>query len=236
MIELKQDNLLFTFPEVHPDARLSIEFQRTLRIPDDGRTYPLPPGLGRFPLRHVDDHATNVPPRWLEHGGVLLPMYQSEALWLRFESGHVGDREASYPFAIKVATGKVCAVTGKSWSDGLAQQSAGLHGRSESTMARRLLRRQGQHPPVCRDAAWGRLHGRGADHQQGRTWRLADYRISDEKGDLREALSKNAARSCEGPYGRGIFACVIRHATMTAKWAWHPADSCTRKSTRILLA
>ena len=29
---------------------LTIAFQRTLRIPDDGRTYPLPAGLGAFPL------------------------------------------------------------------------------------------------------------------------------------------------------------------------------------------
>jgi hypothetical protein len=31
--------------------RLGISFHRTLRVPDDGRTYPLPPGLGRFPVR-----------------------------------------------------------------------------------------------------------------------------------------------------------------------------------------
>jgi len=28
----------------------AVSFQRTLRIPDDGGVYPLPPGLGRFPL------------------------------------------------------------------------------------------------------------------------------------------------------------------------------------------
>jgi hypothetical protein len=33
MIELKKDSLVFTFPEVHPDAKLTIDFQRTLRIP-----------------------------------------------------------------------------------------------------------------------------------------------------------------------------------------------------------
>lgn len=27
-----------------------VEFQRTLRIPDDGNEYPLPPGLGSFPI------------------------------------------------------------------------------------------------------------------------------------------------------------------------------------------
>jgi hypothetical protein len=113
MIEMKQDALEFRFPEVHRRAVLRVEFQRTLRIPDDGRDYPLPPGLGRFPLRHVDDAAARVPERWLAHGGVMLPMYQSEALWLRFESPH------DYPFAIKVGTGKVDAVTGRPWSDAL---------------------------------------------------------------------------------------------------------------------
>jgi hypothetical protein len=113
MIELRENKLVFTFPEVHGDARLSIDFQRTLRIPDDERAYPLPPGLGRFPVRHVDDFPTMVPPRWLEHGGVLLPMYQSEALWLYFLGG--------YPCAVRVATGKIDAVTGKTLRSGLAR-------------------------------------------------------------------------------------------------------------------
>jgi len=37
MIELKKDSLVFSFPEVHADAKISIEFLRTLRIPDDGK-------------------------------------------------------------------------------------------------------------------------------------------------------------------------------------------------------
>ena len=111
MIELKRDRLRFSFPEVHKEAKLEIHFQRTLRIPDDGKTYPLPPGLGRFPLRHVDDFAEAMPESWIQHGGVFLPMYQSEALWICF-GGH-------YPFAVKVATGKIDAVTGKTWSDGI---------------------------------------------------------------------------------------------------------------------
>jgi len=111
MIELRENKLVFTFPEVHEDARLSIDFQRTLRIPDDERTYRLPPGLGRFPVRHVDDFPDKVPPRWLEHGGVMLPMYQSEALWLYFLGG--------YPCAVRVATGKIDAVTGKTLRPGL---------------------------------------------------------------------------------------------------------------------
>lgn len=113
MIELESDTLAFSFPDVHRDARLRIGFQRTLRLPDDGRSYSLPPGLGRFPVRHVDDFADRVPSRWLEHGGVMLPMYQSEAMWLNFTS------PTGYPFAVKVAAGKVNAVTGEGWSDGL---------------------------------------------------------------------------------------------------------------------
>ena len=113
MIELHGDALVFRFPEVHEHAVLHVELQRTLRIPDDERSYPLPPGLGRFPLRHVDDFAARVPPEWVRHGGVLLPMYQSEAMWLRFSSPH------AFPFAVKVATGKIDAVTGEEWREGL---------------------------------------------------------------------------------------------------------------------
>jgi len=96
MIELKHDSLIFSFPELHPEARLSIDFQRTLRIPDDGKDYPLPPGLGQFPMKHVDDYADNVPSCWIEHGGVMLPMYQSEALWLNFDSDYLPDHDTCH--------------------------------------------------------------------------------------------------------------------------------------------
>lgn len=62
MIELKHDQLVIRVPEVHPGAACSVDFQRTLRIPDDNREHFLPPGLGHFPLKHVDDYATKLPP------------------------------------------------------------------------------------------------------------------------------------------------------------------------------
>ena len=74
MLELKDNQLIFKFADVHPEAELTITFQRTLRIPDDGRTWPLPPGLGHFPIEPVDDHAGVVPRAWIRHGGVMLPM------------------------------------------------------------------------------------------------------------------------------------------------------------------
>lgn len=111
MITLEHDRLEFRFPEVHARARCSIDFQRTLRIPDDGKDYPLPPGLSPFPLRHLDDHAGRLPEKWRRRGGVIMPMHQAEALWLNFD--------ATYPFAVKVATGKVCAITGDAWASHL---------------------------------------------------------------------------------------------------------------------
>jgi len=122
MIELKNDALQFSFPEVHPGAKLTIDFQRTLRIPDDDKTYPLPPGLGNFPLRHVDDFADKTPAQWIQHGGVMLPMYQSEAMWICFNAHHVDGHWADYPFAIKVATGKINAVSGEPWKTGLNRE------------------------------------------------------------------------------------------------------------------
>ena len=119
MVELIGDTLVFSFPEVHPEARLTVTFQRTLRIPDNGKTYPLPPGLGSFPLKHVDDFAREVPPSWSAHGGVMLPMYQSEALWLLFSSRWIGAHGTEYPFAVKIAAGKINAVTGQPWSNDL---------------------------------------------------------------------------------------------------------------------
>ncbi len=91
----------------------TITFQRTLRIPDDGKTYPLPPGLGAFPIRRVDDYADRVPSEWRERGGVFLPMYQREAMWLSFA------RTWWKPCAVKVGVGKICALTGERWSNEL---------------------------------------------------------------------------------------------------------------------
>jgi hypothetical protein len=89
---------------------VTITFHRTLRIPDDGRAYPLPPSLGAFPLRLVRDYASRVPDGWAARGGVFLPMYQREAMWLAFDGA---------PHALKIGVGKVCAISGERWSEGL---------------------------------------------------------------------------------------------------------------------
>ncbi len=113
-ISLHNDTIEFSFPEVHEDARCRIEFQRTLRLPNNDETYPLPAGLGNFPLRHLDDHASGLPAPVVRRGGLLMPMWQSEAMWISFSSfgRRVHDR---YPFAVKIATGKINAVNGDEW-------------------------------------------------------------------------------------------------------------------------
>ncbi|MEV7520236.1 hypothetical protein [Streptomyces sp. NPDC091371] len=92
---------------------VQIRFIRTLRLPERG-THSLPPGLGEFPLRRVEDYPDTVPPEWLAKGGVMLPVYLREAMWLSFG----GTRE---PAALQVGVGKVCAVSGKRWTGRLAR-------------------------------------------------------------------------------------------------------------------
>ncbi|MEU1621195.1 hypothetical protein ABZ479_28335 [Streptomyces sp. NPDC005722] len=93
---------------------VTVRFMRTLRLPETG-THPLPPGLGTFPLRRVSDHPGTAPQEWLARGGVMLPVYQREAMWLSFS--------ASAPAALQVGVGKVCAVSGRPWNDRLSQDT-----------------------------------------------------------------------------------------------------------------
>jgi len=93
---------------------LSINFQRTLRIPDNDDNHSLPPGMGTFPIFRVEDYADTVPSHWLGQGGVFIPMYQREALWISFQA-----KQAS---AVKVAAGMINAVSGKTWNDALLDQ------------------------------------------------------------------------------------------------------------------
>ena len=86
MPTLEDDTLVFRFPSIDDDVSFSIDFQRTLRIPDSDQTYSLPPGLGAFPLRHVDDFTSKLPAVTNARGGVMLPMWQAEAMWLNFSN------------------------------------------------------------------------------------------------------------------------------------------------------
>ena len=85
---------------VHLGDRFSVGLHRTLRIPDDGKVYPLPPGFGLFPLGTPPGSASG---RTLE---LIVPLFQREALWLGFSA-------ASWkPSAVKVIAGGINAVSG----------------------------------------------------------------------------------------------------------------------------
>jgi hypothetical protein len=101
------------FTDPGSNTAFSVTFQRTLRIPDDGKDYPLPPGLGAFPVRRVLAYRDRVPAEWVKTSGVFLPMYQREAMWVSFAPRHWR------PNAVKVAAGKVNAVSGKPWDQTL---------------------------------------------------------------------------------------------------------------------
>jgi hypothetical protein len=118
MIYLKDDCLEISFPELQSNAGIRINFQRTLRIPDDEKTHSLPPGLGKFPLRHIEDFDLDKHNHLKERGGIIMPMFQAEAMWLNFDTIPSFD-DMEYPIAVKIGTGKICAVSGESWNSTL---------------------------------------------------------------------------------------------------------------------
>ncbi|MFJ6571793.1 hypothetical protein ACIQNU_30755 [Streptomyces sp. NPDC091292] len=95
-------------------GRVRVRFIRTLRLPESG-THPLPPGLGEFPVRRVEDYPDTVPAEWRARGGVMLPVFLREAMWLSFGG-------TTEPSALQVGVGKVCAVSGEPWTGTLARK------------------------------------------------------------------------------------------------------------------
>jgi hypothetical protein len=90
---------------IHVGDRFALSLQRTLRIPNDGRTYPLPPGLGMFPVFKASDFPDHLPSSWLRENNFFIPMYQREALWLGFSA------TAWKPNAVMIAVGSVNAIS-----------------------------------------------------------------------------------------------------------------------------
>jgi hypothetical protein len=76
-------------------ARLEITLERTIRVPEDSTLHYLPPSLGEFPVRRV--------PKL----GFVVPVYQREALWIRFRAPR-GEWTAIEPSAggVNILTGK----------------------------------------------------------------------------------------------------------------------------------
>src|SRR4051812_7010995 len=95
--------------QIYIGDRFSLSFQRTLRIPENNQIYPLPPGLGVFPIRKVEDYRDRLPGSWRGRSGIFIPMYQREALWLGF------DGTSWKPNAVQIGVGGINAISGKTW-------------------------------------------------------------------------------------------------------------------------
>jgi hypothetical protein len=119
MIYLEDDKLIMRFPDLDWDAGVEINLKRTLRIPDDRRLHDLPPDAGNFPLRHIEDYDLGENNNLKDRGGLLMPMFQGDGMFLQFKAFDQGSPRGALPIAIKIGTGKVCALSGKPWEEGL---------------------------------------------------------------------------------------------------------------------
>lgn len=111
-LDRKSRKLIVRVDETNPEVKMEIHFERTRRVPDDGKTHDPPPGLGPFPLELLDDFQTSLPPAWRDRGGVIMPVRPSEAMWIAFAQN-------GYPCAIKIGAGDFNAVNGEPWTEEL---------------------------------------------------------------------------------------------------------------------
>ncbi|KAK4139151.1 uncharacterized protein C8A04DRAFT_33378 [Dichotomopilus funicola] len=92
------------------EPQLVISFQRTIRIPEDSKDYDLPPGLGRVPLFNIHPFSGMLPPEMVAQGGLFMPMYQFEAVWIQFQYKSELDRKK---FVIRPFLGGVNGISGE---------------------------------------------------------------------------------------------------------------------------
>ena len=108
---LENDRLKIRFPDLHENAGVKIDLQRTLRLPDNGDIHDLPPRLGNFSLHHIEDFDLDSNNHLIKRGRVIMPMFQTDALWVKLESIIVTGEE-DYPIAVSIGTGEICALSG----------------------------------------------------------------------------------------------------------------------------
>ncbi|KAK3934371.1 hypothetical protein QBC46DRAFT_454238 [Diplogelasinospora grovesii] len=84
---------------------LDMSFRRTIRVPDNHQVSKLPPDLGKFPLFQVARHVSGMPADMVAKGGLSMPMYQREAMWIPFK--------LEKRYAIRDLRGAVNAVSGE---------------------------------------------------------------------------------------------------------------------------
>jgi len=155
------------FHHVHADARIGVSFTRTLRVPDDGCAGTVPAGLDRLPMARVRDLRGTMPDDWERAQGIVLPVYQSEAVRVLLDS------PLGYPWAVKVLADARNALTGRPWQPKLVRRPPnyimvpcrnhldrvpGMDGRPKQIVARPLHEADTSRGPVFDAAAIRSLH------------------------------------------------------------------------------
>lgn len=100
--------------EIQVGANLTIAFECTLRLPEDGVEYVVPSGLAPLALHRIDDLADRVPAAWKRCPGAVIPLHPWEAMWICFSS------RSWRPSAIKVRVGSTNGLTGRRDQPGLS--------------------------------------------------------------------------------------------------------------------
>jgi hypothetical protein len=60
---------------------LDISLRRTVRVPDNGTAYDLPPDCGPFPIYSVKDYNSQLPKQTVIKGGLFVPVYGKSSLF-----------------------------------------------------------------------------------------------------------------------------------------------------------
>jgi hypothetical protein len=107
-IVVRDDWINRNLPRV-PDMTLT--FDRTLRVPEDGKSYHLPAILGTFPVLNTEYFEHSLPPIMTRKGGVFLPMFQREALVISLQPSGDEEAEAAH-YAVRVHAGSINAISG----------------------------------------------------------------------------------------------------------------------------
>ncbi|MBU2488213.1 MAG: hypothetical protein KKA60_02365 [Proteobacteria bacterium] len=121
MLELSGQELRFYHPDLEPWALLRVFLVRTVQRPENSPARLLTSENGRLPIRHVDDFAEKLPESWRERGGVFVPLYPGESLWIGLMPDSDGGNPCPYPFAVKAGTGKVNMLTLALWTETLQE-------------------------------------------------------------------------------------------------------------------
>ncbi|KAH6671925.1 hypothetical protein B0J14DRAFT_594738 [Halenospora varia] len=96
--------------------KVEIALSRTLRVPEDGTVYNPPVLMSPFPLINAEELALDRLPQLRKKGGLLIPLWQREALALTFSGDppkyRYTNAKPSADFAIKIYAGSVNVISG----------------------------------------------------------------------------------------------------------------------------